>query len=154
MQLLFFKDAASRFCGKQHRASFCSFFSKRLIRVQVVQPYSSLDTATVWRIPSFFYQSSDYHMVDNLLIALHALLMCMLILLFVNGIIQLLLQCVTLLGRVGLASACHQTRFRSCQRNAHFINLVFSVGFQPLFIGMRKLFIFFKSLLKPFKVNS
>ena len=41
------RGVTTRICSKQHAAffPFC-FFSKHIIRVQVVQPYSSTDTAT------------------------------------------------------------------------------------------------------------
>ena len=60
--------------------SHLSFFSKCFVRVQEVQPYSSL--ATAWKTFCFILsERSDFHMVNNLLIAVHALPMHILTLL-------------------------------------------------------------------------
>ena len=61
-------DAASRICSEKqaellHR-SHLIFFSKCFVKVQ---PYSSTDTATVWKNSSFILsEKSDFHMIDNL----------------------------------------------------------------------------------------
>ena len=50
-----------------------SLFSRRLVRVQLVQPYSSTDTTTAWKNCLFSLSvKSDFHMTDNLFIADHA----------------------------------------------------------------------------------
>ena len=50
-----------------------SLFSRRFVRVQVVQPYSSTDTTTAWKNFRFsLSESSDLHMTDNLFVADHA----------------------------------------------------------------------------------
>ena len=49
-----------------------SFFSSRFVSVQVVHPYSSIDTTAAWKklhfILSFWF---DFHMIDSLSIAVH-----------------------------------------------------------------------------------
>ena len=55
------------------------------IKVQVVQPYSSTDKAQLRRIPILFL--SDFYMVVNRLIAIHALPICKLISLSVDEIL-------------------------------------------------------------------
>ena len=50
-----------------------SFFSIRLVSVQVVHPYSSMDTTAAWKKLRFTLSDrSDFHMIDSLLIAVHA----------------------------------------------------------------------------------
>ena len=52
-----------------------------------MQPYSSTGTVTAWKNSRFILsEGSDFHEVVNLSIAIHALLMCKLILLTVNEI--------------------------------------------------------------------
>ena len=48
-----------------------SFFFKCSVRIQVVQPYSSADTATAWKNYHFIF--SDFHIVDSLSVSVHAL---------------------------------------------------------------------------------
>ena len=63
-------------------------FSKLFVRVQVEQIYKGTDSFTV-RIPVFILsESSDYHVVDNLSIAVHALPMHMLTSLLVDEILS------------------------------------------------------------------
>ena len=51
-----------------------SFFSRRLVNVQVVHPYSSIDTTAAWKKLRFTLSvRSDIHMIDRLSIAIHAL---------------------------------------------------------------------------------
>ena len=58
-------------------------FSSHFVRVQVVQPYSSTDTTTAWKNGLFNLSVSlDFHMIDNLFIAVHAFPMRALISLF------------------------------------------------------------------------
>ena len=48
------------------------FFFSRFVSVQVVHPYSSIDTTTAWKKLSFILSvRSDFHMVDSLSIAVH-----------------------------------------------------------------------------------
>ena len=50
-----------------------SFFSRGLISVQVVHPYSSIDTTAAWKKPRFILSVRfDFHMIDSLSIAVHA----------------------------------------------------------------------------------
>ena len=50
-----------------------SLFSRRFVRVQVVQSYSSTDITTAWKNCLFSLSvRSDFHMTDNLLVANHA----------------------------------------------------------------------------------
>ena len=50
-----------------------SFFSNRLVSVQVVHPYNSIDTTAVWKKLHFILSvRSDFHMIDSLSIAVHA----------------------------------------------------------------------------------
>ena len=49
------------------------FFSSRLDSVQVVHPYSSIDTTTAWKKLRFILSvRSDFHMIDSLSIPVHA----------------------------------------------------------------------------------
>ena len=48
-----------------------SFFSSRLVSVQVVHPYSSIDMTAAWKKLRFFLSvRSDFHMIDSLSILL------------------------------------------------------------------------------------
>ena len=50
-----------------------SFFSSRFVSVQVVHPYSSIDTTAAWKKLRFILSvRSDFHMIDCLSIAVHA----------------------------------------------------------------------------------
>ena len=50
-----------------------SFFSRRLECVQVVHPYSSIDTTAAWKKLRFILSvRSDFHMIESLSIAVHA----------------------------------------------------------------------------------
>ena len=50
-----------------------SFFSSRFFSVHVVHPYSSIDTIAAWKKLRFILSvRSDFHMIDSLLIAVHA----------------------------------------------------------------------------------
>ena len=50
-----------------------SFFSSRLVSVQVVHPYSSIDTTAAWKKLRFVLSvRSDFHMIESLSIAVHA----------------------------------------------------------------------------------
>ena len=50
-----------------------SFFSIRLVSVQIVHPYSSIDTTAAWKKLRFILSMrSDFHMIDSLSIAVHA----------------------------------------------------------------------------------
>ena len=60
-----------------------SLFSRRFVRVQVVQPYSSTDITTAWKNCHFNLSvRSDFHMTDNLFVADHAFPIRVLTLLF------------------------------------------------------------------------
>ena len=49
------------------------FFSSRFVRVHVVHPYSSIDTTAAWKKLRFILSvRSDFHLIDSLLIAVHA----------------------------------------------------------------------------------
>ena len=68
---------ASRTCSILLAAFLCrcrqAFFSGRLVSVHVVHPYSSIDTITAWKKLCFILSvRTDFHMTDNLLIAVHA----------------------------------------------------------------------------------
>ena len=50
-----------------------SFFSSRLVSVQVVHPYNSIDTTVAWKKLRFILSvRSDFHMIDSLSMAAHA----------------------------------------------------------------------------------
>ena len=50
-----------------------SFFSSHFVSVHVVHPYSSIDTTAAWKKLRFILSvRSDFHMIDSLLIAVHA----------------------------------------------------------------------------------
>ena len=50
-----------------------SFFSSRLVSVQVVHPYSSINTTAAWKKLRFILSvRSNFHMTDSLSIAVHA----------------------------------------------------------------------------------
>ena len=50
-----------------------SFFSSRFVRVHVVHPYSSIDATAAWKKLRFILSvRSDFHIIDSLLIAVHA----------------------------------------------------------------------------------
>ena len=50
-----------------------SFFSSLLVSVQVVHPYSSINTTAAWKKLRFILSvRSDFHMIDSLSIAVHA----------------------------------------------------------------------------------
>ena len=54
-----------------------SFFSSRFVSVQVVHPYSSIDTTAVWKKLRFIFSVRfDFHMIDSLSITVHALVAC------------------------------------------------------------------------------
>ena len=49
------------------------FFSIRLVSIDVVHPYSSMDTATAWKKSRFILlDRSEFHIIDNISIADHA----------------------------------------------------------------------------------
>ena len=54
-----------------------SIFFKRFVRIQVVQPYSNIDTTANWKNFRFNLSArSDFHITDNLFKAAHAFPMC------------------------------------------------------------------------------
>ena len=70
-------SVTSRTCSILLAAFLCSFrqafFSIRLVRVQVVHPYISIDTTAAWKKLRFILSvRSDFHMNNSLLIAVHA----------------------------------------------------------------------------------
>ena len=68
-----------------------SFFSERLVSVHVVHPYSRMDTAAAWKKLRFILSCRlDFHMTDNLLIAVDA---------FDSGVLMLFSVDETLLPR-------------------------------------------------------
>ena len=69
--------AVSTICSRLHAELFVQLpsrlFSRRLVRVQVVQPYSSTDITTAWKNCRFNLSvRSDFYLTDNLLVAAHA----------------------------------------------------------------------------------
>ena len=57
----------------QHSCVIASFFSSRFVSVHVVHPYSSIDVTAAWKKLRFILSvRSDFHIVDSLLIAVHA----------------------------------------------------------------------------------
>ena len=49
-----------------------SFFSSRFVSVQVVHPYSSIDTTAAWKKMRFILSvRSDFHTTDSLSLAVH-----------------------------------------------------------------------------------
>ena len=68
-----------------------SFFYSRFARVHVVHPYSSIDTTAAWKKLRYILSGrSDFHIIDSLLIAVHA---------FVNLVSMSFLVYETLLPR-------------------------------------------------------
>ena len=64
------------------------FFSGRFVRVHGVQSYSNTYMATAWKKSRFIWsERSDFHIVDNLSMAVHALLILMLTFLSVDEIL-------------------------------------------------------------------
>ena len=54
-----------------------SSFSSRFVSVQVVHHYGSIDTTAAWKKLRFILSvRSDFHMIDNLSIAVHAFVSC------------------------------------------------------------------------------
>ena len=50
-----------------------TFYSIRLVSVHLVHPYSRIDKTTAWKRLRFILSDRyDFHMIDNLLIAIHA----------------------------------------------------------------------------------
>ena len=50
-----------------------SFFSSRFLSVQVVHPYSNIDTTAAWKTLCFILSvGTDFHMTESLSIAVHA----------------------------------------------------------------------------------
>ena len=78
-------------CSKQFTAFLCNFyltFSLSFQLVHMVQTYSCTDIDTTWQKSRFILSEiSDFHMIDNLSIAVHAFPMCMLTLLSVDEIL-------------------------------------------------------------------
>ena len=60
----------------EYAASVCSsssLFSRRIVKVQVVQPFSSTDKTAAQKNSRFILsERSDFYTVNNLLIAVHA----------------------------------------------------------------------------------
>ena len=71
-----FVDAASRICSKQHSASlgnsYQAFSSSTLLKSRWCNHTIVLSQLQLGRIPDLFYQRLDFHIVDNLLIAVDA----------------------------------------------------------------------------------
>ena len=56
-----------------------SFFSSSLVSIQVVHPYSSINTTAAWKKLRFvLLVRSDFHMIDSLSIAVHTFISCVL----------------------------------------------------------------------------
>ena len=76
------QDVAFRICSWQHTAFLCDShlaFSLFFVSIHVVPPYSSINTVTSWKKFCFILSDkSDSHLIDNLSIALHAFVWCML----------------------------------------------------------------------------
>ena len=89
------EGSASRIGSIQQVAFLCSShlaFSPCIsLSVQVVHPYSSTDTATVWKKSHYILSSewSDFYILDNLSVEVHAFPMRMLISFSVDEILQL-----------------------------------------------------------------
>ena len=63
--------------GREFANGPCSF-SLYFVRVQMVRSYSSTDTAITWEKSVFILsERSDFYMIDNLSIAVHAFARCM-----------------------------------------------------------------------------
>ena len=66
-----FVCVSSRICSKQHIAFLCS--SMHFVGIHVVHLYRITDTATPWKKSCFILSDrSDFHMIDDLLIVVHA----------------------------------------------------------------------------------
>ena len=91
IQLLFveccFKDLFKTVCSIFVKF-LSNFFSMHFISIQVVHLYNSTETTTAWKKSSFiFSERADFHMINNLSIAVHAFTMHILILLSVDEIL-------------------------------------------------------------------
>ena len=78
-QITFFKKQQSHSVRKSYLGTIypqpppSSFFFSRLVSVQVVHPYSSINTTATWKKLRFILSVRyDFHMIDSLLIAVHA----------------------------------------------------------------------------------
>ena len=59
--------------NKKQKNKQKKFFSNRLVSVQVVHPYSSIDTTAAWKKLRFILSVRfDFHMIESLSIAVHA----------------------------------------------------------------------------------
>ena len=80
------RDAASRI--RSNRTKYSSLFFMHFATIQVVSPYSSTDIVTAWKKFRFILsERSDFHMIDNLGIAVHSFAMHMLTSLSVDEIL-------------------------------------------------------------------
>ena len=88
VQLLFYEVLLLEFV--QNSTQFpCRFVLKRFIKVLMVQPCNSTVTARAWKNSRFISSERlDFHMVDNLSIAVHAFPMRMLTSLSVDEILE------------------------------------------------------------------
>ena len=82
---------------KQHTTSLCSYdlvLSNRFVRVQVVQPYISINLTIAWKNShSILSGRSDFHMVNNMSIPVRTLPIGMLTSLSVDEILLLRYMC-------------------------------------------------------------
>ena len=94
--------AISKISSKQYAASTCSShwtFSRYFVQAQVVQPYSSTDTATAWKNSCFISSDrSDFHMVVNPFFAVHVFSMHMLTSFSVDEILLLMYRFISFRG--------------------------------------------------------
>ena len=111
---------ASRICSMQLAAFLpSSLFSICLVSVRVVHPYSSIDTTTAWKKLHFILSvRSNFHITDNLSIAVLAFASCVLMSISVDE---------TLLPREVNVSTCFKGLSFSletlplCQKHVHSI---------------------------------
>ena len=69
---------AARTCSVLLTTLPSSFFSSHFVSVQVVHPYSSIDTTAAWKKLHFILSvRSDFHMINSLSIAIHVFISCM-----------------------------------------------------------------------------
>ena len=66
---------------------FFFFLSKPVVGIQVLQPYCSTDMATTWKKSILFYQRSNFHVIDNVSVAVHVFPIRVLISLSVDEIV-------------------------------------------------------------------
>ncbi len=73
IKIVNFLDVTLDLSNNSYKPFMSSFFSICFVSIHVVHPYSSIDTTTAWKKLRFILSVwSDFHIIDSLLIAVHA----------------------------------------------------------------------------------